>query len=229
MAVQLGEFAEAKTLLLEALALTTGEHQSRTAVLALSHLGWASEALGDPENCADWHQRAIAAARGGGDSWALSISLNNYCVFIARTGNLEQAWPICEESLLFARRTGEPRGISLAANNLAEIAVNLGDLTVADALIEESLTRARGSVPGEHRSRAPHTIGDTPRAWRYRKRQRTPHEAIALTLAYRLPEIAASLLSVAGTIAAIRDEPVRAATLWAAADKFRADAATIDT
>ena len=112
-------------------------------MLAPTHLAWATEALGDPENCADWHQRAVAAARDADDDWALSISLNNYCVFIARTGNLEQARPICEESLLFARRTGEPRGIALAANNLAEIAVNLGDLTLADGLIEESLTRAR--------------------------------------------------------------------------------------
>jgi predicted ATPase/DNA-binding SARP family transcriptional activator len=230
MAVQLGEFAEAKPLLLEALTLTAGEQHSRIAVLAPSHLGWATEALGDPENCADWHQRAVTAARDAGDDWSLSISLNNYCVFIARTGNLEQARPICEESLLFARRTGEPRGIALAANNLAEIAVNLGDLTVADALIEESLTRAREINFRENIASALHTRmeillerRDTESASEHL------HEAIALTLAYGLPETATSLLSVAGTIAAIRDEPVRAATLWAAADKFRASAATIET
>ena len=230
MAVQLGEFAEAKPLLLQALALATGGQQSRTAVLAFSHLGVATEALGDPENSADWHRRAIAAARNAADDWALAISLNNYCVFLAKAGDLERARPVCEESLLLARRTAEPRGIALAANNLAEIAVNLGDLTLADALTEESLTRAREISFRWNVAVTLHTRieillerGDIESASEHLR------EAIALTLAYRLPDSTVSLLSVAGTIAAIRDEPVRAATLWAAADKFRVGAAITET
>jgi len=105
---------------------------------------------------------------------------------------------------------------------LTEIALNAGELDAADALINESLTQAREceSLPmiaGALLSQAVIALhrGDVERA--------TTHlgEAIEATSSGYDAETIASLLAVAGTIAAIRQEPLRAATLWAAADQTR--------
>jgi predicted ATPase/DNA-binding SARP family transcriptional activator/Tfp pilus assembly protein PilF len=230
MAVQLGEAAAARPRLLEALSLAEHTRQPRVAVLALSHLGWAAEALGDPDDAATRHQQAIAIARNAGDRWVLGLALNNYGILLARAGELERARPILEESLDLGHRTGEPQVIALAVNNLAEIAVNLGDLDQADALSTEALTHARevgfrGTIASALHIRIEILLkrGDLEMANTNLK------EAVSLALASHLPEAAPSLLSTAGTMAAMRGHPLRAVKLWAAADEFRARVATAES
>jgi predicted ATPase/class 3 adenylate cyclase/DNA-binding winged helix-turn-helix (wHTH) protein len=234
MALQLGEAAEAEPLLLEALSLASHKREARVVVLTLSHLGWAAEALGDHTNSTARHRQAIAAARAAEDNWALAIALNNCAIMTARLGDLEQARTFLEESLLLGRGIGEPRAIALAANNLAEIALNAGDLENADTLINEALTQAREV---DFRSIIASALGTRAVISLQRGDLETAtaqlEEAIEPTRSAYDIEGAASLLSVAGTIAAIRHEPLRAAKLWAAADHARAriglaEAPTVD-
>ena len=172
MALQLGESAAAKSLLLEALSLAVPDQEPRVTVLALSHLGWAAEALGDPDDAAARHQRAVAVARGASDDWALGLALNNYGVLLARTGDLDGARPILEESLHLGRRTGEPQVIALAVNNLAEIAVNVGELDAGRQTEHRGAhTRTTSRLPVDDRQRAPHQDRNTPPARRPRERQ----------------------------------------------------------
>jgi predicted ATPase len=230
MEVQLGEPEAAKLFLLEALSLAEPDQEPRVTVLALSHLGWADEALGYPEDAAARHQQAIAVARGVGDDWALGLALNNYGILLARSGDLEGAGPILEESSQLGHRTGEPQLIALAVSNLAELAVTLGDLERADTLIVEALLYARQVG---FRSTIVSTLHTRIEILLQRRDLNSADaqlkEAIALTHASYLPESAPSLLSTAGTMAAMRGEGLRAAKLWAAADEFRARVATAES
>ena len=159
----------------------------------------------------------------------LGLALNNYGILIARTGNLD-ARPILEESLLLGRRTGEPQVTALAVNNLAEIAVSLRDLDQADTLSNEALRQAREVGFRSTIASALHTRmeilllrGGLENAGAQLQ------EAIALTLVSHAPDGAASLLSIAGKIAVMRGQALRAATLWGAADEFRARVATVES
>ena len=223
MAVQDGQAADAEALLLDALALAEHDHDERVAVLALTHLGWATEATGNHARSTGHHERAVATARAGQDDWLLGIALNNYGIQIARAGNLERARTLLEESLLLGRRTGEPRAIALASGNLTEIVLDEGDLNAAETLINESLTQAQ-----ECESLPMIASALLTKAVIALRRDDVPHatthlgEAIAATRSGYDAEAIASVLSLAGTIAAIQAHPIEAATLWAAADAARA-------
>jgi predicted ATPase/DNA-binding SARP family transcriptional activator len=230
IATQLGDAAAAKALLLEALSLPQQTLLPRVTALAQSHLGWAEEALGELGSSAAWHQRAIAEARKASDDCALGIALNNYGVSLARTGDLGAARPILTESLNVARRTDEPRGVALAASNLAEMAVHLGDLDQADILSDEALARARelgfrSNIAGTLHTRMEILLqrGDLENAAAHLQ------EAIDMTLVSDYLETAASLLSMAGTMAAMRGQALRAAVLWGAADEVRARVSTAES
>jgi predicted ATPase/DNA-binding SARP family transcriptional activator len=229
VAVQLGDAAGAKPLLLEAHSLADGR-LPRLAVLAQTHLGWAEEALGNLDTSTVWHERAVAAAREATDDWAVEIALTNYGVSLARTGNLDAAGPMFREALHVARQSGEPRGIALAASNMAEMAVNLGELDEADALSDEALAHAqeigfRSIIPGALHTRLEILIqrGDLENATTQLQ------VAIGALLVPDMPEAAASLLAVAGIVAAMRGHALRAATLWGAADEVRARISTAES
>ncbi len=221
MALQLGEAAEAQLLLREALSNAAHEPQSRVMVSALSHLGWAAEALGNHKDSIAHHQHAIAAARDAKDDWALGLALNNFAVTLGRSGDWERARPLFQESLLLGRRVGEPRAIALSAHNLSELAFELGELETAYGLAEESLAQAR-----ELRFRS--LIGSALCTRAVISLQRGDlesagsqlHEAIELSRS-AYAEDAPALVSVAGMLAAMRHEPLLAAQLWAAADQLR--------
>jgi predicted ATPase/class 3 adenylate cyclase len=223
IALHAGRPVEALPLLLQALELAREEGDDRGRVLALTHLGWAYEATGDRVKASVSHQEAVAIAQAADDAWTLGLALNNYAIMIARAGEVDRARTLLDESLLLARQTGEPRAIALAANNLTQIALDAGDLEQADALNTEALAQARAIESRPMIATALETEaliallrGDVDDAT---SQLRAAVEAMRLALDV---EAAASLLCVAGTLAAIRHEPLRAARLWSAGDHHRA-------
>ncbi len=223
LTLDLGEAAEAESLLFEALELAKRDGDGRLAAHVLSHLGWAAEALGDPTRARAHHVQAVAAAREAQEgSAALEIALNNYAVMIARLGDLPAARPLLEESLLLARSRGEPSVIALTAGNLAVVALDAGELETADTLVRESLARARevdfrGAVSSALILQSVILLarGNLDQACAVLA------EAIEAARSIRHIETVASALSVAGTVAAMRHQPIPAAMLWAAADRNR--------
>jgi predicted ATPase/class 3 adenylate cyclase len=222
-ALQDGHAADAEPFLIEALTIAEQQQDARVAVLALSHLGWAAEAMARHEDSNAHHERAVAAARAAQDDWLLGLALNNYAIKIARAGDLIGARPLLEESLRLGRDAGEPRAIALASCNLAEIVIDVDELDTAEALIKESLTQAREceslpAIGGALITRAVIALrrGDVECAGTHLG------GAFAAARSGYDAELIASLLSVAGTTAAIRRQPVGAATLWAAAGRARA-------
>ena len=114
IAVQMGDAAHARPLLLEALSLARQSGNARLVVLTLSHLSWAAEALGEPGNAVVNHQHAVAAARAAEDDWALSIALNNYAIMGARVGDFEQArMPLRNPCCSLAASASRARSLSL--------------------------------------------------------------------------------------------------------------------
>ncbi len=165
---------------------------------------------------------AIAAAREAQDASALELALNNYGIMIARLGDVAGGRPLLEESLLLARSRGEASVIALVAGNLGIMALDAGELETAEALVRESLARARevdfrGMVSSALLLQAVILLarGDLDHACAQLA------EAIEAVRAIRHIETVSSALSVAGSVAAMRHQPIQAATLWAAADRYR--------
>jgi len=222
LALKVGDAEGAQPLLVEALSLARRDGDERLAAHALSHLGWGAEALSDHDSAERHHIEAIASARRAGDGSALRVALNNYAVMQARRGNLGAARPMLEESLELARRRGQSSEIALTGANLATLALETGDLDAADALAAEALARAREI---DSRPMIAHTLVTQAEISLGRDELDRASGQIgaaidALKSVYDL-ESATSLLSLAGTLAAIRHQPMRAATLWAAADRGR--------
>jgi predicted ATPase/class 3 adenylate cyclase len=230
LAICLGGPREAQQPLLMGLPLAQRDGETRASIIALSNLGLAAEAFGDLRESEAWHERALAAAQAASDDWAHSTALSNHAVSLARTGNLERAHAMFEESLRLARRTGVASAVTLLANNLAEAALAAGDLDTAAALNDEVLACSRAMSAHPQIAYALLTriqillmSGDLDGA------EGCLGEAIDRIRATKDAENEASLLSMAGTMAAMRTQGLRAALLWAAADQIRARVGTPDS
>jgi predicted ATPase/class 3 adenylate cyclase len=216
MALLLGETDEAEPLLLEALSLARDQRDERVAIVAMSNLGWAAQASGDPERATAHHQEALTAARTAGDDWALGVALNNYGMSFTRT-DVRRARELVEEALNIRCRIGEPRAIALTAANLAELALDTGEIDYANTLSDEALRAAReidykvmiAAALGTH------AIISLLRDDIHRAGAQL-QEAVETAREAHDVEAAALLLSVAGTVAAIQHEPITAAKLWSA-------------
>jgi tetratricopeptide (TPR) repeat protein len=127
-----------------------------------------------------------------------------------------------EEALSLFRRLGDAAGIAHVAATIGEIAMDAGDLDVADRLISESIESAR-----EINNRPSLACGLLGRSiislLRDDVEEANSHlqAAIRTSTPYDDRDMAADILSAAGTIAAMRRKPHRAATLWAAAHTAR--------
>ena len=225
LASRAGDFATAKSLLLEALPITRQEGHQRLTVLALADLGWGAGAIGDESEMATLYEEAIATARAAKDDWALGLALNGYSSSGPMRAAPERARPMVEEALAVFRRIGDTAGVAHAASTLGELAMDVGDLEVAERLISESIESAR-----EIDNRPSLAFGLLARSIISLLREDVEgadahlQEAIQMSTPYDDREMAADALSAAGAIAAMRREPRRAAMLWAAAETVRGSA-----
>jgi predicted ATPase/class 3 adenylate cyclase len=220
MELVLGEAAAAEPWLAESASLARAAGDARLAVNALSNLAWAYQVLGDHSRCIAVSEDAIALARSTNDDWALALALNNHADQFCMRGEFLRARPLLEESLDLRRRGGEPRAIALTAGNLAQVTLGDGDLELTEALLAEGLEHARainyppmivtllgvGALTSLQR-------GDASSA------QARLTDAVDPMASGLDPETGAIFLSAAATLAAVRGDPLRSATLWAAADE----------
>jgi len=222
LAGRVGDVERARPLLDEGLSIVRRRGDHRQAALALGALGWCDEIAGDEAGTAHHYVQAIETARAAADEWVLAVTLNGYSSCGSVRGNPAQARPMVEEALSLFRRIGDVAGIAVTATTVAEIALDAGDLNIADEVINEALEQA-------------HEIGFRPviayalldRAIVSLLRDHVEdadadlRDSIQTSVPYDDAEMAADALSVAGTIAAMRGAPARAAMLWRAADAAR--------
>jgi predicted ATPase/class 3 adenylate cyclase len=215
-----GDVAAAVPLLAKSASLAQTAGDVRTAVYALSNLAWAHQTLGDNAQSVAVSEQAINLARSADDEWALALTLNNQGDQFGLQGDFQRARALFEESLALRRRGGEPRAIALTASNLAQITLGENELETTEALVAEGLIHARrinyqpiiiallgvGALAALHRGE--------PSMARAMLADAVPSMAPGVD-----PETAAIILAAAAPLAAISGETLRAATLWAAAEK----------
>lgn len=222
MAWNQGDPAAAAPLLEEARARVEDSEDARLLAEVYMHSAFVAELLGDSDQAVAWYERAVEVARSAGDSWALGVALGDYALLRSRRSSPERTIALLEEALEVLRPTGDRYMISVTVANRAEVALNAGELDYAQSLVDE----ARG-IAWEIEFRP--LIAGTLELGAVIALARGATETAAACLREATDtstpfqdEAVAMRLVIAATLASIRHEPLRAATLWGAAQSVYA-------
>jgi predicted ATPase/class 3 adenylate cyclase len=225
LAYQQGDYPAARALDAECLAIQRQLGDRRGIAGSLNNLGLVACDQGDFPAARLLHEESLTIVRQLGDRKGIANSLNNLGNVAYDQGDFSSALGLYEESLAIARELGDREGIARVLGNLGNVAKHQGDLTSARALHEESLAIKRElgyrqRIASSLNSLADLSIdeGDFASALAlYRE---------ALVIGRELGErlrIAFSLEGLAAVVAALGSS-LRAACIWGAADRLRAEA-----
>ena len=228
MAWHQGDPEAAQRLQREALPLLEQAGDTRLVAQLYSHMAIVAEMLRDYEEVMPLHEQAIATARAAGDDWALGVALNNYAIMRTLRHDTRRAIAMLEEALALLRPTEDAYMISIAVGNLAECAFYAGERDYAQTLVDESLALAhridfRPMVACMLELAAVIALdrGDAETA------SARVEEALDTGLPFQSEGIAVRL-TLAAALAALRRQPMRAATLWGAAEHLYAESGIDD-
>ena len=214
-----GDYARARSLLEESIAIWTELGDKRGLAYALHGLGQVALNQGDYATAHGTLKQSVTLFRDVGDTWGVSGSLGSLGDVALSKGNYTAARSIYEEVLQTARRCAYTGRIAGALSDLGELARLQGDYERAATLYNESLTLGRylGNKVGV--ANALHNLGHV--ALHKRRHGRAAQLfAESLRTFRELGDkrgIAASLASVAG-VAGARGQAERAARLLGAAE-----------
>ena len=109
---------------------------------------------GDYAAATTFSERALDAARRGGEPRFVANALSNLGAIVLAAGDHARAGVVLEEAVGLAREVGDERIAALAINNLGDLALTTGDYVRAGPLFEEShaLLQARGDTANIARS-----------------------------------------------------------------------------
>ena len=139
--IHLGELAEAREHLTEALALAQEQGAVEQVALCRRHLSFVKLSEGDTAGAAEEARAAVFAAEAGGDSAmvAQAYQILSRCSLVR--GQMDEASFFLSEAHLRFRRAGARWGVATALNSMGEIARERGELRDAEAHYRDAADR----------------------------------------------------------------------------------------
>jgi tetratricopeptide (TPR) repeat protein len=134
-----GDYAQARILHTECLALRRELGDTRGVAVSLNNLGLVAENQGEYAEAIALYEESLALFRQLKDTLRIGGSLGNLGNAYMYQGNHARAAELQEEGLALERELGNTWGIALSLVNLAQVMLYLGNTTRAIALSEESL------------------------------------------------------------------------------------------
>jgi len=205
LAMAQGDYATARPLHEEALALRRALDDRRGAAHTLDILGLLAQYQGDHAAARPLHEASLAGMRILGDARGTANALFNLATAVQNGGDYAAARVLHEESLALRRTLGDTRGIALALHLLGIVAQRQGDYAAARPLQEEGLAlrRALGDTQGVAHSL--HSLGELAQVAGDHAAARALHaEAVALVRELVLqPQLGGEGCAPAAVVAAL--------------------------
>ena len=139
-----GDYAQAKELCAESLALHRQAGDERGVASALCGLALTARTRGDYPTAQSTFEEALEIFRRLGDRQGVARTLGRLGLAFWYAGDNERFRVLVEESLAAFRELEDVEGIGLCHLHLGMVALNEGDPARAQPLLEESLTICRG-------------------------------------------------------------------------------------
>jgi tetratricopeptide (TPR) repeat protein len=186
-------------------------------------LGWTARESGDAITARLRLEESLALRRELGDQAGIASALLTLGEVAVMQGDTARATALIEESLPLLRQLGDSHGIAWAFNHLGHVAQLQGAYVRATRLHKESLALLRNIDP-EYIGvpEANHSLGETALARGDAALAATYfEESLMLSRRIEVPKFQAWCLAGLAGVAAINEEPERAAWLWGAAESLR--------
>jgi predicted ATPase/class 3 adenylate cyclase len=225
LAYQQGDYPAARALDEECLAIQRQLGDRRGIAGSLNNLGLVACDQGDFPAARSLHEESLTIVRELGDRKGIANSLNNLGNVVYDQGDFSSARGLYEESLAIARELGDREGVARVLGNLGNVAKHQGDFPSARALHEESLAIKRELGYRQRIASSLNSLADLAiDEGDFASAQALYREALVIgrELGERL-RIAFSLEGLAAVVAALGSS-LRAARIWGAAERLRAEA-----
>jgi predicted ATPase/DNA-binding SARP family transcriptional activator len=223
LAADQGDYARARALHEESLALWRSVGDVGHVAEALNNLGSAVQQQGDHRAARLLHEESLTLWRVQGDVHGIAGALNQLaCIARDDQNDYALASLLLEESLALRRSLNDVRGIAISLNNQGLVAYFQGDYPLARTLLEESLALRRSL--GDTRGIA-NSLGNLGRVAVGSGDHMMGHALIQQSLPLRRDQgdrrgIVECLEGLA-MVAALKQEPDRATRLLGAAEALR--------
>ncbi len=129
----------AQDLLLQALERSEGRDDMRRAAIACAFLGHVARARGEWDTSAEWHQRAEAGFRKGGNTQGVAWARHDLGLLARDRGDLDAAAELFRASLRDFRELDYPWAVAWSAWGLGTTQSSQGRLAEALPLLAEAL------------------------------------------------------------------------------------------
>jgi predicted ATPase/DNA-binding CsgD family transcriptional regulator len=139
LACATGETGRAQDLLHQALELSQGRGDLRRASIAYAFLGHVARESGEWDGSADWHRRAEAGFRAGGNTQGVAWARHDLGLLARDRGDLDSAAELLRASLRDFRELDYPWAVAWSAWGLGTALSALGRLDEAGPLLAEAL------------------------------------------------------------------------------------------
>ena len=222
LAAYQGDFAPARALLEESLAIMRELGNADGIARSLNSLGNVATDQGDVAAARALLEESLAIMRELGNANGIARSLNNLGNVANDQGDFASARALLEESLAIMRELEDRSDIAASLDNLGRVAFVQDDLASARALLEESLAIERELGDQWAVAITLNNLGDVAcEQGDYPTAEALHQEALVIgrELANRR-EIALSLKGLAAVTAGLGGS-LRAARMWGAAERLR--------